>query len=164
MAVIEVISSRRSIRKYENKQIPKQVLDQILEAGRQSPSAMNKQPYRFVVVTKPELKKDMKSVFSRFLDSAPVVIVGCANVKARITGKWAVIDTTIALQNMLLAAWSLGVGSCWIGSFNEQKTKKALNVPEDWKVVCLLTLGYAAKTPDARKRKSPEELFGTNQF
>jgi len=164
MSVIEVISSRRSIRKYENKQIPKQVLDQILEAGRQSPSAMNKQPYRFVVVTKPELKKDMKSVFSRFLDSAPVVIVGCANVNARITGKWAVIDTTIALQNMVLAAWSLGVGSCWIGSFNEQKTKKALKVPDDWKIVGLLTLGYPAEAPKERKKKSTEELFGTNQF
>ncbi len=162
--MIEVISSRRSIRKYENKQIPKKVLDQILEAGRQSPSAMNKQPYRFVVVTKPELKNEMKAIFSRFMDSAPVVIVGCANVKDRVTGKWAVIDTTIALQNMLLAAWGLGVGSCWIGSFNEQKTKKALNVPEDWKVVCLLTLGYATKTPDERKKKSTEELFGTNQF
>ncbi|MCW4021865.1 MAG: nitroreductase family protein [archaeon] len=164
MSMIEVISSRRSIRKYENKEIPKQVLDQILEAGRQSPSAMNKQPYRFVVVTKSELKKEMKAIFSRFLDNAPVVIVGCANVKARITGKWAEIDTTIALQNMLLAAWSLGVGTCWIGSFNEQKTKKALNVPEEWKVVGMLTLGYPAESPNERKKKSTEELFGNNQF
>jgi nitroreductase len=164
MSVIELISSRRSIRKYENKEIPKQVLDQILEAGRQSPSAMNKQPYRFVVVTKSELKKEMKAIFSRFLDGAPVVIVGCANIKARITGKWAVIDTTIALQNMLLAAWGLGLGSCWIGSFNEQKTKKALNVPEDWKIVGMLTLGYPAESPGERKKKSTEELFGNNQF
>jgi len=164
MSVIDVISSRRSVRKYENKEIPKEVLDQILEAGRQSPSAVNKQPYRFVVVTKSELKKEMKAIFSRFLEKAPIVIVGCANVKARLTGKWAVVDTTIALQNMLLAAWSLGVGSCWIGSFNEQKTKKALNVPEDWKVVALLTLGYPAESPNERKKKSIEELFGTNQF
>ena len=164
MSVIETISSRRSIRKYENKEIPNQILDQILEAGRQSPSAVNKQPYRFVVVTKSELKKEMKAIFSPFLDKAPVVIVGCANVKARITGKWAVIDTAIALQTMLLAAWGLGVGSCWVGSFNEVKTKKALNVPEDWKIVALISLGYPAKIPDPRKRKSTEELFGTNQF
>lgn len=164
MSVIDVISSRRSVRKYENKEIPKEVLNQILEAGRQSPSAVNKQPYRFVVVTKTELKKEMKAIFSRFLEKAPVVIVGCANVKARLTGKWALVDTTIALQNMLLAAWSLGVGSCWIGSFNEQKTKKVLNVPDDWKVVALLTLGYPAESPNERKKKTTEELFGTNQF
>jgi len=164
MSVVDVISSRRSVRKYENKEIPKEVLDQILEAGRQSPSAINKQPYRFVVVTKSELKKEMKSIYSRFLEKAPIVLVGCANVKARLTGKWAVVDTTIALQNMLLAAWSLGVGSCWIGSFNEQKTKKVLKVPEDWKVVALLTLGYPAESPNERKKKSTEELFGTNQF
>ena len=164
MSVLEVISSRRSIRKYEEKQIPQQVLEQILEAARQAPSAVNKQPYRFVVVTNSEQKKQMKSIFSPFLDKAPVVIVGCANVKSRLTGKWAVIDTTIALQNMVLAAWSLGVGSCWIGSFNEKKAKKALQIPEDWKVVCLLTLGYPAKIPEERKKKSTEQLFGNEQF
>ena len=164
MSVIEVISSRRSIRSYENKQIPKEVLDQIIQAGQQAPSAVNKQPYRFVVVTKSELKKEMKSVFSRFLEKAPVVIVGCANVKSRLTGKWAIIDTTIALQNMVLAAWTLGVGSCWIGSFNEEKTKQSLKIPQDWKVVCLIALGYPAENPEERKKKSTQELFGDNQF
>ncbi|WGM89539.1 MAG: nitroreductase family protein [Candidatus Bathyarchaeota archaeon] len=164
MSIFEVISNRRSIRSYEDKEIPKQVLDQILEAGRLAPSAVNKQPYRFIVVTKSELKKEMKAIFSRFLEKAPVVIVGCANVKSRLTGKWAVVDTTIALQNMVLAAWSLGAGSCWIGSFNEQKTKQALKIPQDWKVVALISLGYPAETPNARKKKSAEELLGYNQF
>ena len=164
MSVLEVILSRRSIRSYENKEIPKQVLDQIIEAGRQSPSAVNKQPYRFVVVTKPELKKEMKSIFSRFLEKAPVLIVGCANTKSRLTGKWAVTDTTIALQNMVIAASSLGVGSCWIGSFNEQKTKQALKIPEDWKIVALVSFGYPDETPKPRKKKSTNELFGVNQF
>jgi nitroreductase len=164
MSACEIISSRRSIRKYENKEIPQEVLDQILEAGRQAPSAVNRQPYRFVVVTKTELKKEMKAIFSPFLDKSPVVVVGCADVKARLTGKWAVVDTTIALQNMVLAAWSLGVGSCWVGSFNEEKAKEVLKVPEDWKVVALISLGYPSKIPEARKRKSTEELFSDNQF
>lgn len=164
MSLLDVILSRRSIRRYENKEIPKDVLDQIVEAGRQSPSAMNIQPYRFVIVKKSEIKKEMKSIFSRFLEKAPVIIVGCANPKSRLAGKWAIGDTSIALQNMVLAAWSLGVGSCWIGSFNEKKTKQALKIPEDWKVVALLTLGYPAETPKPRKKKSTDELFSNNVF
>jgi nitroreductase len=164
MSLIDVILTRRSIRRYEDKEIPKDVLDQIVEAGRQSPSAVNKQPYRFVVVTRSEIKKEMKAIFSRFLEKAPVVIVGCANTKSRLTGKWAVVDTTIALQNMVVAAWSLGIGSCWIGSFNEQKTKQTLKIPENWKVVALIALGYPAETPKPRKKKPTDELFGINQF
>ena len=110
--MLEVILSRRSIRRYEDKEIPKNVLDKIIEAGRQSPSAGNKQPYRFVVVTDSEIKQELGGLFSRFLKKAPVVIVGCANPQALLTGKWATVDTTIALQNMVLAAWNLGIGSC----------------------------------------------------
>jgi len=164
MSLLDVILSRRSIRRYENKEIPKDVLDKIVEAGRQAPSAANRQPYRFVIVTDSEIKKELKGRFSRFLKDAPVVIVGCANPKALLTGKWATVDTTIALENMALAAWSLGVGSCWIGSFNEEKTKELLKIPEDWKVVALVTFGYAAEQPKPRKKKPTNELFGLNQF
>ena len=164
MSLLDVILRRRSIRRYENKEIPKDVLDKIVEAGRQSPSAANRQPYRFVIVTDSEIKKELKGLFSRFLKDAPVVIVGCANPKALLTGKWATVDTTIALENMALAAWSLGIGSCWIGSFNEEKTKELLKIPEDWKVVALVTFGYPAEQPKPRKKKSTKELFSLNQF
>jgi len=82
MSVFDVILGRRSIRRYEDKEIPQEVLGKIVEAGRQSPSAVNKQPYRFVIVTDSGLKKELKSLFNRFLEKAPVVIVGCANTKA----------------------------------------------------------------------------------
>jgi len=164
MSLLDVILSRRSIRRYENKEIPKDVLDKIVEAGRQSPSAANRQPYRFVIVTDSEIKKELHGMFSRFLKKAPVVIVGCANPKALLTGEWATVDTTIALESMVLAAWSLGVGSCWIGSFKEQKIKDSLKIPQDWKVVALVTLGYPAETPKPRKKKPTNELFSLNQF
>lgn len=164
MSLLDVILSRRSIRRYENKEIPKDVLDKIVEAGRQSPSAANRQPYRFVIVTDSEIKKELHGMFSRFLKNAPVVIVGCANPKALLTGEWATVDTTIALESMVLAAWSLGVGSCWIGSFKEQKIKDSLKIPQDWKVVALVTLGYPAETPKPRKKKPTNELFSLNQF
>ena len=163
-SLLDVILNRRSIRRYENKQIPKDILDKIIEAGRQSPSAVNKQPYHFVIVTDSEIKKKLKSLFSRFLEKAPVIIVGCANTKAILTGKWATVDTSIALENMVLAAWSLGIGSCWIGSFNEQKVKEMLKIPKDWKVVALVTFGYPSEAPKPKKKKPTDELFSLNHF
>ena len=140
-------------------------MNQILEAGRQAPSAVNKQPIRFVVVKDNELKKNFSSaLFNRFVKDAPVIIVGCADVKSLLTGKWAQIDATIALQNMVIAAWSQGVGSCWIGAFDEDKIKQQLKIPQKWKIVALVTFGYPAEEPKPKKKKSPEELFGFNNF
>ena len=165
MSLFDVILSRTSIRRYEDKEIPKDVLDKIVEAGRQSPSAVNKQPYRFVIVTDSEIKQELsKGLLSSFLKNAPVIIVGCANPKALLTGKWATVDTAIALENMVLAAWSLGIGSCWIGSFKEQKIKELLKIPQDWKVVALITFGYPAETPKPRKKKPTNKLFSLNKF
>ena len=165
MSLFDVILSRRSIRSYENKEIPQEILNQILEAGRQAPSAANRQPFRFVVVTDSEAKNEFsKSLFGKHIKNAPLVIVGCANEKSVLTGKWAVVDTTIALQNIVLAAWAFGIGSCWIGSFSEEKVKGLLEIPNNWKVVALLTLGYPAEQPKAKNRKPFEELFGFNKF
>jgi nitroreductase len=164
MSMIDVILNRRSIREYQDKEIPDDVLAEILEAGRQSPSAANRQPYHFVVVTDTKLRQELGGLLSRFLKKAPVILVGCANPKAILTGKWATVDTTIALENMVLAAWSLGIGSCWVGSFNEQKVKELLKIPDNWKVVALLPLGYPAETPKQRKKKQKDELFSYNQF
>lgn len=162
--IIDLILSRRSIRKYEKKEIPEDVLNQILEAGRNAPSAANKQPIHFIILKDHETKKKLSTTFSRFLKDAPVVIVGCANVKALLTGRWAVVDTTISLQNMVIGAWGLGVGSCWIGAFNEKKVKETLMIPDNWKVVALLTLGYPAEQPKQRKKKSLEKMFSTSNF
>ena len=147
-----------------DKEIPKDVLDQILEAGRQSPSAVNKQPYHFVIVSDPEIKKKMSGLASRFIKNAPLIVVGCANTKALLTGKWATTDTAIAMQNMVLAAWSLGVGSCWIGSFNKDKIRDILGIPKKWTILALITLGYPAEEPKPKKKKSIEELFSYNKF
>jgi len=160
-----LILSRRSIRNYENKDIPQEVLQQILEAGRQAPSAANRQPIRFVVVTDHDILKNLcDSVITRFVKAAPVAIAGCADVKSFLTGKWAVVDTTIAMQNMVIAAWALGIGSCWIGACNEEKVRELLKIPYRWKFVGLLTLGYPAEQPKPRKKKKFEELFNFNSF
>ena len=101
---------------------------------------------------------------TRFVKAAPVAIVGCADIKSLLTGKWAVVDATIAMQNMVIAAWTLGVGSCWIGDFNEEKVKELLKIPDKWKVVALVTLGYPDEQPKPKKKKPVEELFSFNSF
>ncbi|MGD8566005.1 MAG: nitroreductase family protein [Candidatus Bathyarchaeota archaeon] len=165
MSLLDLILSRRSIRRYENKEIPEEVLTQILEAGRQAPSAANRQPVRFVVVNDHDLLKNLcDNLINRFVKYAPVAIVGCANIKSLLTGKWAVVDTTIALQNIVIAAWTLGIGSCWIGACNEEKVKELLKIPDKWKFVALVTLGYPAEHPRPRKKKSFEKMFSFNSF
>jgi nitroreductase len=164
MSTINVLRTRRSIRRYENKAISNTVLREILEAAQQAPSAANRQPYHFIVVTDDDLKRALsKGLWNRFIKDAPVTLVGCADTNG-LTGKWAVIDTTIALQNMVIAAWSLGVGSCWIGDFKEERVKAKLHIPEKWKVVALLTLGYPVAQPRPRKKKAIDVLVSFNEF
>ena len=164
LSLVDVVLSRRSIRRYENKEIPKDVLDKILEAGRQAPSAANKQPWHFIVLTDDDLKRNLsKGLFNRFIKDSSVTIVGCAH-KDLIAGKWSTVSTTIALQNMVIAAWAMGVGSCWIGDFNEEKVKKLLGITAKWKVVALISVGYPAEKPHPRRKKPLEKIVSFNKF
>jgi nitroreductase len=143
MSLIDKVLSRRSIRAYAKKRIPTPVLNNILEAGRQAPSAGNRQPWHFIVVTDEEIKQTLSwGRVNWFIRDAPLTIVGCANTDAR---NWSIMDATIALQNMVIAAWAMGVGSCWLGSFKEGDVKQLLNIPDNWKVVALVTFGYPAE-------------------
>ena len=165
MSSIDFILTRRSIRHYDKKDIPEYILNQIFEAGRNAPSAANRQPIHFIIVNDQEAKKELsKGMFNRHIKGSPAVIVGCADVNSVLTGKWAIVDAAIAMQNMVIAAWTLGIGSCWIGDFKEKKVKKLLKIPDKWKVVALLTLGYPAEKPKQRKKKTVEELFSVNSF
>ena len=165
MSLLDLILTRRSIRRYEDKDIPEEVLQQILETGRQAPSAANRQPIRFVVVNDHDMLKNLcNNLFTRFVKYAPLAIVGCANTKSILTGKWAVVDATIAMQNMVIAAWTSGIGSCWIGACNEKKVKEFLNIPEKWKIVAVLTFGYPAEQPKPKKKKPFEKMFSFNSF
>jgi nitroreductase len=165
MSLLDLILTRRSIRRYENKDIPEEVLQQILETGRQAPSAANRQPIHFVIVTDRDILKNLcDNLINRFVKYAPVAIVGCADIKSLLTGKWAVVDATIAMENMVIAAWTLGIGSCWIGACNEEKVKELLKIPDKWKFVALLTFGYPAEQPKQRKKKPFEKMFSFNSF
>jgi nitroreductase len=165
LTTIETVLSRRSIRQYEKREIPKEILENILEAGRQAPSAANRQPVHFIVITNEKLKKELaKGRYNRFIKDAPITIIGCANKGPILTRKWSIVDTTIALQNMVIAAWTMGIGSCWIGDFKEKHVKELLKIPNMWKIVALITFGYPAEHPDSRTKKPMTEIVSFNNF
>jgi nitroreductase len=165
LSLVETILSRRSIRHYEKKEIPDGELNRILEAGRQAPSAANRQPFRLIVITDDGIKKELsKGLFNRFIKNSAFTIVGCANTSDILTGRWAIVDTTIALQNMVIAAWSMDIGSCWIGDFKEDKVKQILEIPDKWKVVAPVSFGYPSEQPKPRRKKSITEIASFNRF
>jgi nitroreductase len=148
MEVFEAIQRRRSVRSYLPDQIPEDKLRKVIEAARLAPSAGNLQPWHFVVVTDSVTRKRLLEgrAFSSFLSEAPVVIVGCGN--RRTSPRWHLVDTAIAMENMVLAATGEGLGTCWIGDFDEERVKQLLAVPPEFDVVALLALGYPREKKD----------------
>ena len=125
MDTFEAITKRKSVRAYEATPVPKETLEKILEAARLAPSAARVQPWHFIVVTEAEKRKELsKGMFAKFLAEAPMVIVACGDTKA--SPDWCYIDVAIAVENMVLAATNEGLGTCWIGSFDEGQVKKLL--------------------------------------
>ncbi len=149
MDVLEAIKERRSIRKYEPKAVPEEKLTQILEAGRWAPSADNSQPWKFIVVRDEKIKNELArvAVWGSFLAQAPVAIAVVIDPRA---SNHPVEDGAAATQNMLLAAHALGLGTCWIGSYDsgyEERTKEVLGIARDKRLLALISLGYAAESP-----------------
>lgn len=165
MSFIDIVLSRRSIRRYEKQGIPKDVLDKILEAGRQAPSAGNKQPWRFIVLTDYDIKEKLShGRWNTFVKDSAFTVVGCGYIGDEYGRKWSTVDTSIALQNMVIAAWGLGIGSCWIGDFQEAEVKRLLNIPEERKVIALVTFGYPAEKIGSRQKKPIDEIVSYNKF
>ncbi|RLG60025.1 nitroreductase [Candidatus Geothermarchaeota archaeon] len=162
MDVIDAIRKRRSIRRYERKEISREALNRLLEAARLAPSAKNIQPWKLVVVTDDSLKRKLvrACLGQTFIGECSAVIVGVGDPSY----KWHVVDTTIALEHIVLEAVELGLGTCWIGAFNESEVKRILGIPEDKKVVACLTVGYPAESPSPRPKKSIEELVCFNRY
>jgi nitroreductase len=165
MSLVAVITSRRSIRKYKPERVSQATLERILEAGRLAPSADNEQPWHFIVVTDLETKDKLSTGrWNSFVRDSAFTVIGCAYAGTTHSRKWSTIDTAIALQNMVIAAWSLGVGSCWIGDFEEAEVKRILAVPRDWRIVALISFGYPDEKPSMTSRKPMKEIATYNKF
>jgi len=161
MSLLDVIFGRRSIRRYSSEPIPDEVLRNILEAGRLAPSADNAQPWHFIVVTKSKLKEKLsRGRWNYFIKDSAVTIVGCGYAD----NEWSTIDVAIALENMVIAAEAQGVGSCWTGDFEEKEVKQLLDIPDNLKIVALVSFGYPAEKPSSPNKKSPKDIFHYNKF
>lgn len=157
MDVFEAVAKRRSIRKYVEIDVPEDKLRLVLEAAQKAPSAGNRQEYRFIVVRDAETRERLvhAAADQGFLAEAGVVVVGCATNTER---KWHAVDVAIAIDHMTLVACAQGLGTCWIGAFDEDAVKSILGIPQSVRAVMLLTLGVPAEEGRLRPRKALEEL------
>ncbi len=167
--VLEVIKKRQSVRSYQEKEIPENVLQQVLEAGRLAPSANNKQNWKFIIVKDEDLRKKLVPACKnqKFVGEAPVVIAGCATNPDYVMtcGEHSYsIDLAIALDHMSLEAASQGLGTCWIGAFYQDQVKEILGVPEGVCIVNLLTLGYPEELKPKTGRKPLSEIVCYDKY
>ena len=169
MSVLDVIRNRGSIRRYKAKLIPEDEMATILEAARLAQSAANRQPWQFVAVTDDAMAKRLSIAANNqgFVGRAAAVIVCLANPnESAKVGPFEgfLIDIAIAIENMALTAGDLGIGSCWIGAFSEEEVKELLGVPENLRVVSLLTLGYPDERPSPKRRKTFQDVVHYDRY
>ena len=165
MEFLEVIKNRRSIRKYKQDSVPDEIITQILDAARLAPSGSNRQPWHFIVVKNPKMKK--KLGLHPWAEKAPVIIVGCVDPTE---GRWYVIDGSIAFEHIVLAATNFGLGTCWMGRFLEnlgetdERIKGVLGIPGHMRVLAVTPLGYPDEEPEPRERKTLHEIVHYEKF
>ena len=147
MDFMDVIAARKSVRGYADKTVEEEKLSKVLEAARLAPSWANKQCCRYIVVKDKATIQELSGSFG-WLYQAPIVVVACADPKNsgdRNGMKYFLVDVGISMQQLVLAATALELGTCWIGAFDEAKVKEVLHVPENIKVVAMTPLGYPAE-------------------
>lgn len=173
--MIKSILERRSIRKYKNIEVEKEKLIEILESGRLAPSGSNTQPWHFIIVKDSKIKERVMCAChnQKWMLQAPVFVVCVADIQCRIKEysmnidekssenevKQIIRDTSLAIENMLLQATEIGLGTCCIAWFTENEIRNVLNVPKDKYVVAVITIGYADEQPKMRSRKSIDEII-----
>ena len=177
--LLDLITSRQSDRKYSDKQVEREKLTRIIEAGRMAPSACNAQPWKFIVVTEPKLIARVAEAASAkligmnsFVGQAQAIIVVVrekpnlsSKVGATIKNKdYSLIDIGIATENICLQAKAEGIGSCIIGWFDESEIRKLLAIPRSKRVELLITLGYSLSDQKEKRRKPVEEVVSYNKY
>jgi len=177
MEFSEVIKLRHSCRNYSNEEIDSEILQEILDAGKFAPSAQNRQPWRYIIIKDKELIKKVAfhsivSSINFFVKEAPVIIValGDTDSSLRFNGQeYYLVDVAISFQQMMLAAWNRGIGSCWLAAFDEEQLRKLLDIHPKYRIVGLSPFGYPKDKntyskivsffAGSNKRKNDTKLF-----
>lgn len=153
MEFFDVIRKRKSVRKYTHQEVEPEKIEQILRAAQLAPSWRNGQCWKFIVVTDPDKKQELircTTLFNQsWMGSEFAIIVACGDPKhsgSRNNQPYYMVDVAIAMEHLILAATDLGLGTCWIGGFEETKVKELLAIPSEIRVVAMTTLGYPAES------------------
>ena len=164
MEFLDIVKKRYSTRSYLDKKVEDEKLLTVLEAGRLAPSACNIQPWHIVVLREKSSIEAMKPVYGReWFVSAPVIIAVCVDTaaawKRRDGAQYALVDAAIVMDHMILQAAELGLGTCWIGAFDEAAAASVLGLPAHIKPVALTPVGYPAGQCPVKQRKTLEEII-----
>lgn len=165
MEIIDAIKTRRSIRKFLDQAVKKNLLLELVNCGIWAPSAGNMQTWRFVIVTDPNQIHKIKNLSPGIFDKPQGIIVVCSDFdeaveKSGLQGEhFAVIDAAMAAENILLAAHDKGLGACVIGSFHQLALQRLLNLPSNIRPILLIILGFPAEVPKPPKRKFEEIVW-----
>jgi len=152
MDAIEVLKTRRSVRAYRGEPVPREIIEDVIDCGRLAATAVNIQPWEFVVVTNPELRRSIAQTtdYGMFISDAPVCVV----VLCQAT-KYYLEDGSAATENILLAARAHGLGSCWVAGDKKPYASdicQLVGAPPGYKLVSLIPIGYPAENPEQPKR------------
>ena len=167
MEFMEVVRRRRSVRRFRPDPVPQAKIDHVLEAARLAPSWANGQCWTFVVVTDTKVKQALAEAGNDWIAAAPAVIVACADPRqSGVKGDqtYYLLDIGIAMEHLVLAAAEQGLGTCWVGWFDEKKARNALGAPSSIRVVASTPLGYPDETPEPRPRKTLGEIVRRDQW
>ncbi len=170
MHVKEAILRRRSVRSYREEGIPRDLLEEIMDSVRMAPSANNRQDWQFVLAERPEVKERLARAAGGqdFLKDAAVVVAGVAlqpeTMSCEVNA--GTVDLAIALDHLTLRAAEEGLGTCWIGAFDQEEAKEIISAPEESKIIALMPLGYPTYdlTKESKRRKELEEIITYNAF
>jgi len=177
----DVVHLRNSVRKFSNREVEKEKIEAVLECARLAPSWANKQCWSFVVVTRREKIASLYkpgTMINRWMRDVPVMLVACGDPE--LSGnhhdiEYFPVDVAIAMEHLVLSAVNLGLGTCWMGVFDEDRIKKILDIPEKIKIVALSPLGYPAEKKgvaegltklivQSKKRKPLDEISHYEQW
>ncbi|MDD2458974.1 MAG: nitroreductase family protein [Eubacteriales bacterium] len=163
MDILQALATRRSVRHYADQPVEDDKLELVLEAARLSPSASNQQNWKFIVVREPATRQKLVDACpgQTFVGEAPVILVCCGtdpNAVMLCGQHRYTVDLSIATAYMILQAHELGLGTCWLGRFDESQVKSILGIPDPVRIVAVTPLGYPAETPAAKPRKKLADI------
>jgi len=167
MDILEIIKSRRSIRKFKEKEIPEEIIDKLAETLIWAPSAGNLQSRKFYFVFNQEIKEKLAkaALDQKFIAEAPLVVIGCTDEEIvwkygqRGKNLYTICDCAMAIQNLMLLAYNLGLGSCPVGAFDENEVSEILDIPKNLHPILIVPIGYPAEKPSAPPRVAKKEAI-----